>query len=39
MNAERKKAEGRVPVVYTDDAKACQGIPNPHEIVKHSVSE
>ncbi len=26
-------------VVYTDDAKAYQGIPNPHETVKHSVSE
>ena len=26
-------------VVYTDDAKAYRGIPNPHESVKHSVSE
>ncbi len=26
-------------VVYTDDAQAYQGIPNPHETVKHSVSE
>ena len=26
-------------VVCTDDAAACQGIPNPHETVKHSVSE
>ena len=26
-------------VVYTDDAVAYQGIPNPHETVKHSVSE
>ncbi len=26
-------------VVYTDDAKAYHGIPNPHESVKHSVSE
>ncbi|MCY3877774.1 MAG: IS1595 family transposase [Rhodobacteraceae bacterium] len=26
-------------VVYTDDARAYQGIPNPHETVKHSVSE
>ena len=25
--------------VYTDDATAYQGIPNPHETVKHSVSE
>ena len=25
--------------VYTDDAAACQGIPNPHETVRHSVSE
>lgn len=27
------------PVVYTDDAKAHQSIPNPHETVEHSVSE
>ena len=26
-------------VVYTDDAAAYEGIPNPHESVKHSVSE
>ena len=26
-------------VVYTDDASAYEGIPNPHETVKHSVSE
>ena len=26
-------------VVYTDDAPAYEGIPNPHETVKHSVSE
>ena len=26
-------------VVYADDARACQGIPNPHKTVKHSVSE
>ena len=26
-------------VVYTDDATAYEGIPNPHETVKHSVSE
>ncbi|MXW84522.1 MAG: IS1595 family transposase [Boseongicola sp. SB0667_bin_21] len=26
-------------VVYTDDAVAYQGIPNPHETVKHSVSQ
>ena len=26
-------------VVYTDDATAYQGIPNPHQTVKHSVSE
>ena len=26
-------------VVYTDDAAAYEGIPNPHETVKHSVSE
>ena len=26
-------------VVYTDDAPAYEGIPNPHESVKHSVSE
>ena len=26
-------------VVYTDDAAASEGIPNPHESVKHSVSE
>ena len=26
-------------IVYTDDAAAYQGIPNPHETVKHSVSE
>ena len=26
-------------VVYTDEAKAYEGIPNPHETVKHSVSE
>ena len=26
-------------VVYTDDASAYEGIPNPHESVKHSVSE
>ena len=26
-------------VVYTDDAAAYDGIPNPHESVKHSVSE
>jgi transposase-like protein len=26
-------------VVYTDDAAAHEGIPNPHETVKHSVSE
>ena len=26
-------------VVYTDDAAAYEGIPNPHEAVKHSVSE
>ena len=25
--------------VYTDDASAYEGIPNPHETVKHSVSE
>ena len=26
-------------VVYTDDAAAYEGIPNPHQSVKHSVSE
>ena len=26
-------------VIYTDDAAAYEGIPNPHESVKHSVSE
>ena len=26
-------------VVYTDDAAAYEGIPNPHETVKHSISE
>lgn len=26
-------------VVYTDDAKAYEGIPNPHQTVKHSVSQ
>ncbi len=26
-------------VVYTDDAAAYEGIPNPHETVKHSVSQ
>lgn len=26
-------------VVYTDDAAAYEGIPNPHETVKHSVAE
>ena len=26
-------------VVYTDDASAYEGIPNPHETVRHSVSE
>ena len=26
-------------VVYTDDAAAYEGIPNPHESVRHSVSE
>ena len=26
-------------VVFTDDATAYEGIPNPHETVKHSVSE
>ena len=26
-------------VVYTDDAAVYEGIPNPHETVKHSVSE
>ena len=25
--------------VFTDDASAYKGIPNPHEAVKHSVSE
>ena len=29
----------RDTVVYTDDATAYQGILNPHETVKHSVSE
>ena len=26
-------------MVYTDDAAAYEGIPNPHQSVKHSVSE
>ena len=26
-------------IVYSDEAAACEGLPNPHEAVKHSVSE
>ena len=38
---QRFVAENAKPdaVVYTDDAAAYEGIPNPHQSIKHSVSE
>ena len=45
-NTDRETLQGFVAenaepdaIVYTDDAVAYEGIPNPHESVKHSVSE